>query len=47
MINIDELAQCEARKKEMKASGMKGPIVMSSVSGLSQGGASAETRAPN
>ena len=42
----EELAQHEARKKELEASGLKGPIVTSSVSGLSQGGASAETRAP-
>ena len=42
----EELAQLEARKKELEASGLKGPIVASSVSGLSQGGASAETRAP-
>ena len=41
----EELAQLEARKKELEASGLKGPIVTSSVSGLSQGGASAETRA--
>ena len=33
-------------KKELEASGLKGPIVASSVSGLPQGGASAETRAP-
>ena len=43
----EELAQLEARKKELEASGLKGPKVPSSVSGLSQGGASAETRAPN
>ena len=42
----EELAQIKAKKKEMEASGLKGPIVTSSVSGLSQGGASAETRAP-
>ena len=42
----EELAQLEARKKELEASGLKGPIATSSVSGLSQGGASAETRAP-
>ena len=42
----EELAQLEARKKELEASGLKGPIAASSVSGLSQGGASAETRAP-
>ena len=42
----EELAQLEARKKELEASGLKGPIVTPSVSGLSQGGASAETRAP-
>ena len=42
----EELAQLEARKKELEASGLKGPVVASSVSGLSQGGASAETRAP-
>ena len=33
-------------KKELEASGLKGPIAASSVSGLSQGGAAAETRAP-
>ena len=32
-------------KKELEASGLKGPIAASSVSGLSQGGAAAETRA--
>ena len=32
----EELAQLEARKKELEASGLKGPIVTSSVSGLSQ-----------
>ena len=42
----EELAQLEARKKELEASGLKGPIVTPSVLGLSQGGASAETRAP-
>ena len=42
----EELAQLEARKKELEASGLKGPIITSSVIGLSQGGASAETRAP-
>ena len=42
----EELAQLEARKKELEASGLKDPVVTSSVSGLSQGGASAETRAP-
>ena len=42
----EDLAQLEARKKELEASGLKGPIVTPSVSGLSQGGASAETRAP-
>ena len=42
----EELAQLEARKKELEASGLKGPVVTPSVSGLSQGGASAETRAP-
>ena len=42
----EELAQLEARKKELKASGLNNPIAASSVSGLSQGGASAETRAP-
>ena len=42
----EELAQLEARKKELEASGLKGPIAASSVSGLSQGDASAETRAP-
>ena len=33
-------------KIQLEASGLKGPIVTPSVSGLSQGGASAETRAP-
>ena len=42
----EELAQLEARKKELEASGLKGPIAASSVSGLSQGGTSAETRTP-
>ena len=42
----EELAQLVARKKELEASGLKGPMVISSVSELSQGGASAETRAP-
>ena len=42
----EELAQLEARKKELEASGLKGPVVTSSVSGWSQDGASAETRAP-
>ena len=42
----EELAQLEARKKELEASGLNGPIVTPSVSGLSQGVASAETRAP-
>ena len=42
----EELAQLEARKKELEACGLKGPLVTSSVSGLSQSGASAETRAP-
>ena len=42
----EELAQLEARKKELEASGLKGPIVTSSVLGLSQDGASAEPRAP-
>ena len=41
-----ELPQLEARKEELEASGLKGPMITSSVSGLSQGGASAETRAP-
>ena len=41
-----ELAQLEARKKELEASGLKGPIVTPSVLGLSQDGASTETRAP-
>ena len=41
----EELAQLEARKKELEASGLKGPIAASSVSGLSQGGATTETRA--
>ena len=42
----EEMAQLEARKKELEASGLKGPIVTPSVLGLSQGGASAEPRAP-
>ena len=42
----EEVAQLEARKKELAASGLKDPIVTSSVSGLSQCGASAETRVP-
>ena len=42
----EELAQLEARKRELEASGLKGAIVTPSVSGLSQGGASVETRAP-
>ena len=42
----EELAQLEARKKDLEASGLKGPIVTPSVLGFSQGGASAETRAP-
>ena len=42
----EELTQLEARQKELEVSGLKGPIAASSVSGLSQGGASAETRAP-
>ena len=42
----EELVQLEARKNELEASGLKGPVVASSFSGLSQGGASAETRAP-
>ena len=42
----EELAQLEARKKELEAFCLKGPIVTSSVSGLFQGDASAETRAP-
>ena len=42
----EELAQVETRKKELEASGLKGPIAASRISGLSQGGASAETRAP-
>ena len=42
----EELAQLEARKKELEASALKGPTAASSVSGLSQGGASAEIRAP-
>ena len=41
----EELAQLEARKKELEASGLKGPIVTPSVLGLSQGGASTEPRA--
>ena len=43
---IEERAQLEAREKELEVSGLKGPIVTSSVSGLSQGGASSVTRAP-
>ena len=35
-----------SQKKELEASGLKGPIAASSVSGLSQGGTSAETRTP-
>ena len=42
----EDLAQLEARKKELEASGLKGPVVTPSVLGLSQGGASAEPRAP-
>ena len=42
----EELAPAGSQKKELEASGLKGPIAASSVSGLSQGGASAETRAP-
>ena len=42
----EDLAWLEARKKELEASGLKGPIVTSSVLGLSQGGASAEPRTP-
>ena len=42
----EDLAQLEARKKELEASCLKGPIVTPSVLGLSQGGASAEPRAP-
>ena len=34
----EELAQLEARKKELEASGLKDPIVTPSVLGLSQGG---------
>ena len=41
----EELTQLAARKKELEDSGLKGPIAASSVSGLSQGGASAEIRA--
>ena len=33
MVKKEELAQLEARKKEPEASGLKGPIVPSSVSG--------------
>ena len=33
-------------KKELEASGLKSPMVTPSVSGLSQGGASAEPRVP-
>ena len=40
------LAWLESRKKELEASGLNGPINTASVSGLSQGGASAEPRAP-
>ena len=46
MVKKEELAQLEARKKELEASGLKGPRVTPSVSELSQGGASAEARAP-
>ena len=35
----EQLAQLEAREKELEASGLKGPVVKSSDSGLSQGGA--------
>ena len=41
----EELAQLEARKKELEASGLKGPVVTCSVPGLSQGSPSAEPRA--
>ena len=34
----EELAQLEARKKVLEASGLKGPIVTPSVLGLLQGG---------
>ena len=40
----EDLAWLEARKKELEASGLKGPVVTYIVSGLSQGGASAEPR---
>ena len=46
MVKKEELAQLEARKKELEASDLKDPIVIHSVSGLSQYGASAEPRAP-
>ena len=39
-------AWLEAMKKELEASGLKGPIVTTSVLGLSEGGASAEPRTP-
>ena len=42
----EELAQLEARKKELEASSLKGPVVTSSISRLSQCGSTAETRAP-
>ena len=42
----EDLAWLGARKKELEASGLKGPIVTSSVLRLSQCGASAEPRAP-
>ena len=41
----EDLAWLEAWKNKLEASGLKGPIVTSSVLGLSQGGASAEPRA--
>ena len=42
----EDLARPEARKKELEASGLKGPIVTPSVLGLSQGDASAVPRVP-
>ena len=46
MVKRRNLHSWKPEKKELEASGMKGPVVTSSVSGLSQGGASTETRAP-
>ena len=41
-----ELAHLKARKREWKASGLKGPVVTSSVSGQQSQDASAETSTP-